>query len=123
MRTAIIPGSFDPMTLGHKNVVERALKLFDRVIVAIMVNPEKKGRFSSIVKAGAPDSFKGIKERTVRTAIPIKTPIIRMVKCGICILLASGRIRATNVVIIRMSVIATIVSILYRNRGSMNVHL
>ncbi len=46
MRTAIIPGSFDPMTLGHKNVVERALKLFDRVIVAIMINPEKKGTFT-----------------------------------------------------------------------------
>ena len=46
MRTAIIPGSFDPMTLGHKDVVERALKLFDRVIVAIMVNPDKKGTFT-----------------------------------------------------------------------------
>lgn len=46
MRTAIIPGSFDPMTLGHRDVVERALKLFDRVIVAIMVNPDKKGRFT-----------------------------------------------------------------------------
>jgi pantetheine-phosphate adenylyltransferase len=46
MRIAIIPGSFDPMTLGHKNVVERALKFFDRVIVAIMINPEKRGTFS-----------------------------------------------------------------------------
>ena len=46
MKTAIIPGSFDPMTLGHRDVVERALKLFDRVIVAIMVNPDKKGRFT-----------------------------------------------------------------------------
>ena len=46
MRTAIVPGSFDPMTLGHKDVVERAAKLFDRVIVAIMINPDKKGRFS-----------------------------------------------------------------------------
>lgn len=46
MRTAIIPGSFDPMTLGHKDVVARALTLFDRVIVAIMINPDKKGTFS-----------------------------------------------------------------------------
>lgn len=46
MKTAIVPGSFDPMTLGHRDVVERALKLFDRVIVAIMVNPDKKGRFT-----------------------------------------------------------------------------
>lgn len=46
MRTAIIPGSFDPMTLGHKDVVQRALKIFDRVVVAIMINPDKKGHFS-----------------------------------------------------------------------------
>ena len=46
MRIAIVPGSFDPMTLGHKDIVERAAKLFDRVIVAIMINPEKSGRFS-----------------------------------------------------------------------------
>lgn len=46
MKTAIIPGSFDPMTLGHRDVVERATKLFDRIIVAIMVNPDKKGTFS-----------------------------------------------------------------------------
>ncbi len=46
MKTAIIPGSFDPMTLGHKDIVLRALKMFDRVIVAIMINPDKKGRFT-----------------------------------------------------------------------------
>ncbi len=46
MRIAIVPGSFDPMTLGHKDVVERAAKLFDRVIVAIMINPDKTGKFT-----------------------------------------------------------------------------
>lgn len=46
MRTAIIPGSFDPMTLGHKDVIQRASELFDRVIVAIMVNPDKEGMFA-----------------------------------------------------------------------------
>lgn len=46
MRTAIIPGSFDPMTIGHKNIIERSSRLFDRIIVAIMVNPDKKGFFS-----------------------------------------------------------------------------
>lgn len=46
MKTAIVPGSFDPMTLGHRDIIERACGLFDRVIVAIMYNDAKKGRFS-----------------------------------------------------------------------------
>ncbi len=46
MKIAIVPGSFDPMTLGHKDIVRRALNLFDRVVVAIMINPEKTGHFS-----------------------------------------------------------------------------
>lgn len=47
MKIAIVPGSFDPMTLGHVNIIERAAKMFDRVIVAVMVNDEKTYRFSS----------------------------------------------------------------------------
>ncbi len=46
MRTAIVPGSFDPMTLGHRDIVVRALSVFDRVIIAIFGNPEKNGTFS-----------------------------------------------------------------------------
>ena len=46
MKIAIVPGSFDPMTLGHKDIVERATKLFDKVIVAIMINPAKVGKFT-----------------------------------------------------------------------------
>ena len=45
MRTCIIPGSFDPFTLGHLDVVRRASKLFDKVYVAIMVNSAKQGTF------------------------------------------------------------------------------
>ena len=47
VRTAIVPGSFDPMTVGHLDVVKRALALFDRVIVAVMNNSEKDYMFSS----------------------------------------------------------------------------
>jgi pantetheine-phosphate adenylyltransferase len=42
MSIAIVPGSFDPMTLGHLDVVKRALALYDEVVVAVMVNPNKQ---------------------------------------------------------------------------------
>jgi len=44
--TAIYPGSFDPITNGHIDIIERALKIFDNVIVTIMYNPSKKSLFS-----------------------------------------------------------------------------
>ncbi|MBM3821840.1 MAG: pantetheine-phosphate adenylyltransferase [Verrucomicrobia bacterium] len=46
MRTAIYPGSFDPFTNGHLDVVQRAVKLFDRVIVAVAENESKSPFFS-----------------------------------------------------------------------------
>ena len=45
MRTAIYPGSFDPLTNGHLDVIERAIKLFDRVIVAVAKNESKQPLF------------------------------------------------------------------------------
>ena len=46
MRRAIYPGSFDPVTNGHLDVIERARKLFDEVIVAVADNDEKQPLFS-----------------------------------------------------------------------------
>jgi len=46
VRTVIYPGSFDPFTNGHLDVVERAAKLFDRVIVAVAQNTDKQTLFS-----------------------------------------------------------------------------
>jgi pantetheine-phosphate adenylyltransferase len=43
---AVFPGSFDPITNGHLDILDRALKVFDEVIVAILVNPEKQALFS-----------------------------------------------------------------------------
>ncbi|MBL7130761.1 MAG: pantetheine-phosphate adenylyltransferase [Candidatus Omnitrophica bacterium] len=43
---AIYPGSFDPMTYGHIDIIKRALKIFDEVIVAVADNPSKKPLFS-----------------------------------------------------------------------------
>jgi pantetheine-phosphate adenylyltransferase len=47
LRIAVYPGSFDPITLGHLNVVERAARLFDRVIVGVGVNIEKQTMFTA----------------------------------------------------------------------------
>ncbi|WP_416325829.1 pantetheine-phosphate adenylyltransferase [[Eubacterium] hominis] len=46
MRRAIFPGSFDPLTLGHLDIIERAAKLFDELIVVILENSEKKTIFT-----------------------------------------------------------------------------
>jgi pantetheine-phosphate adenylyltransferase len=45
-KTAIYPGSFDPITNGHLDLIERGLKIFDEIIVAIAVNPIKKPLFT-----------------------------------------------------------------------------
>ncbi len=46
MKKAIFPGSFDPITLGHYDIIQRGISLFDEVIVAIGINAEKKYMFS-----------------------------------------------------------------------------
>ena len=45
-RIAIYPGSFDPVTNGHMDILERGLKLFDKIIVAILLNPGKTPLFT-----------------------------------------------------------------------------
>ena len=72
MRTAIYPGSFDPLTNGHLDVIQRAAKLFDRVIVAVAKNDSKQPLFTlterlALVKAAIQhlphveaDSFDGL---------------------------------------------------------------
>jgi pantetheine-phosphate adenylyltransferase len=72
MRTAIYPGSFDPLTNGHLDVIERAAKLFDRVVVAVAKNDSKQPLFTlanrlAMVKAAIrhlphveADSFEGL---------------------------------------------------------------
>ena len=72
MRTAIYPGSFDPLTNGHLDVIQRAAKLFDRVVVAVAENDAKKPLFTlderlALVKTAVShlphveaDSFQGL---------------------------------------------------------------
>ncbi len=47
MRRAVCPGSYDPATNGHLDIIERAAKLFDEVVVAVGVNKSKKGMFTT----------------------------------------------------------------------------
>ena len=44
MKTAVYPGSFDPITLGHLNIIKRAAVCFDKLIVCVMANSEKENR-------------------------------------------------------------------------------
>ena len=46
MKRAVFPGSFDPITLGHYDIIERGLGLFDQIIIAIGINADKKYMFS-----------------------------------------------------------------------------
>lgn len=46
--TAVFPGSFDPFTNGHADIVERSLEIFDRIIVGVLHNPSKNNLFSQV---------------------------------------------------------------------------
>ena len=52
MRIAVFPGSFDPLTNGHVDIIDRATRLFDRVIVAVAINAEKTPLFSVDERVG-----------------------------------------------------------------------
>ncbi len=45
---AVFPGSFDPLTNGHVDIIERALKIFDRVVIGVLDNPAKQGLLSAL---------------------------------------------------------------------------
>lgn len=47
MKTAVFPGTFDPFTLGHASIVEKALPMFDRIIIAVGSNSKKNNLFSA----------------------------------------------------------------------------
>lgn len=47
-KIAVYPGSFDPITLGHLDIIQRSCKIFDKVIVAVLENPEKKAPLFTI---------------------------------------------------------------------------
>ena len=81
MKTAVYPGSFDPITLGHLDVVKRAAHLFDRVIVAVASRQEKHPLFSwrERVKL-ASEATKGMERVTVRGFDCLLVDFVRTVR-------------------------------------------
>jgi len=68
MKKAVFPGSFDPITLGHQDIISRALPLFDEIVIAIGINDDKKYMFTlgervQFIK----DTFKNEQKITVTT--------------------------------------------------------
>lgn len=74
MKVAVYPGSFDPITNGHLDILDRATKVFDQVHVAILVNPNKKCLFSS-----------GEREEMIRSAIGERENIIVQTHNGLLV--------------------------------------
>lgn len=67
---AVYPGTFDPITMGHMDIIDRALNLFDKVIIAIAINPGKKPLFSleervEMVKQCFPNDYSRVEVDTV----------------------------------------------------------
>ena len=50
-RLAVYPGSFDPLTNGHVDIIQRGARLFDRIVIALLVNPDKADLFSVAERA------------------------------------------------------------------------
>ena len=68
IKRAVFPGSFDPITLGHFDIIKRSVSLFDEVVVAIGINAEKKYMFSlEDRKKFIEDSFKNLPKVSVIT--------------------------------------------------------
>ena len=78
MRKAIFPGSFDPITVGHVDVIKRAVPLFDEIIIAIGTNSTKKYIYTKILENHAPTygtisipSVKETKEENIQPQNPL----------------------------------------------------
>ena len=81
MKKAVFPGSFDPITLGHVDVIKRALPLFDELVIAIGINDTKKYRFSlnerlSFIKK----TFEHVPNLTVETYTGLTTEFCKEIK-------------------------------------------
>jgi len=83
MRRALFPGSFDPLTLGHYDIIRRGVHLFDEIIVAIGINAEKKYMFTlEERKQFIEEAFKNQPKVKVTTYSGMTTDFCKEVKAG-----------------------------------------
>ena len=86
MRLAVYPGSFDPLTKGHLDIIQRACRIFDAVIVAVSNNPSKKHTFSVSERIGmVKGSLKGLTNAKVDTYSGLLVDYLKVKKAGILI--------------------------------------
>ncbi|RMH56752.1 MAG: pantetheine-phosphate adenylyltransferase [Candidatus Hydrogenedentota bacterium] len=87
-RLAVYPGSFDPITNGHLDIVRRALAIFDTVIVAVLVNPAKQTLFSAEERVALIEASLGNEERSrieVRTFSGLLVDFLESVQADVLI--------------------------------------
>jgi pantetheine-phosphate adenylyltransferase len=89
-RIAVYPGSFDPITLGHQNVIRRASRLFDRLIVGVGVNIEKRLMFDpeermELIRGATPD----LENIEIRTFDGLAVDFVR--SCGASVMIRGVR--------------------------------
>ena len=65
MQTAVYPGTFDPITNGHLDILERSMRIFDQVVVAIATNPRKQPLFSVEERIGFIESTLGERSKSL----------------------------------------------------------
>lgn len=79
MRKAVYPGSFDPITYGHLDVLKRAKRLFDKLIVAVVENPRKVSLFSATERRGLVEA--ALAEKKIR-GVEVTTYSGLLVECA-----------------------------------------
>lgn len=89
-RLAVYPGSFDPITLGHLDVMQRASRLFDRLIVGIGVNMEKRPMFEPEERVLLiRDATRHLPNVEIRTFSGLAVEFVR--QCGACVMVRGVR--------------------------------
>lgn len=90
MKAAVYPGSFDPVTKGHLDIIERAASIFDKVVVVAMVNAKKKPAFSLEERCGFLEKCtKHLKNVEIRTSDALLAEWVKSV--GDCVLIKGLR--------------------------------